>query len=97
MAFVLDASVTVTWAMADETHPMAIAAYHRLDSEMALVPLIWMYEVLNILLLDERRQRISIADSREFLTGLEQLPIEVDPAGAHPELTEIARRFRLTV
>lgn len=97
MPFVLDASVAITWAMPDETHPVATLAYNQLDLEQALVPPIWWYEVRNILLINERRQRISQADSTRFLRQLDELPIEVDGVLDRPNLPDLARQFRLTV
>jgi predicted nucleic acid-binding protein len=42
------------------------------------VPSIWPLEVINVLLVAERRKRISEADSVRFLTLLSQLPIVVE-------------------
>jgi predicted nucleic acid-binding protein len=97
MPFVLDASVTITWAMQDETHPIADAASRRLLLDQGLVPPIWWCEVRNILLINERRQRISQADSTRFLHELDELPIKMDGVLDRPNLPDLARQFRLTV
>jgi predicted nucleic acid-binding protein len=97
MAFVLDASVTVVWAMLDETHPVADLAFQRLDTEGALVPAIWWYEIRNILLVNERRQRISLADSTQFLDNLQDYPIEVQGILDHTTVAELARQYGLTI
>ena len=58
--FVLDASVTVAWCFADET-----TAYTETVLEMlatggdALAPAIWPFEVANVLVMAERRKRIT--------------------------------------
>ncbi len=97
MPFVLDASVTITWAMRDEEHPVADAAASRLKLEEALVPAIWWYEVRNILLVNERRKRISQTDSTQFFRDLDQLPIQADGAPDQSNLLRLARQYRLTV
>lgn len=97
MAFVLDASVTIVWAMLDETHPVAELAFQRLDTEGALVPAIWWYEIRNILLVNERRQRISLADSTQFLDNLQDYPIEVQGIPDHTTVAELARQYGLTI
>ncbi|WP_263353867.1 type II toxin-antitoxin system VapC family toxin [Acidicapsa acidisoli] len=97
MPYVLDASVTITWAMPDEEHPVATLAYAQLDFESAIVPPIWCYEVRNILLVNERRQRISQMDSTRFLRQLDQFSIETDNAPNHSNLLHLARQHRLTV
>ena len=38
MTFVLDASITLCWAFADEDHPLAAEALTRLETNEALVP-----------------------------------------------------------
>jgi predicted nucleic acid-binding protein len=97
MPFVLDASVTAVWAMRDEARPLADLAFHRLDEEIARVPGIWWYEIRNILRVNERRQRISISDSNQFLANLADYPIIVDPYSSHLDLLDLSRQFQLTV
>lgn len=41
MVFVLDASVAIAWAFADEEHPMAAAALALLRSDEGRVPSLW--------------------------------------------------------
>jgi predicted nucleic acid-binding protein len=60
------------------------------------VPAIWWYEVRNILLVNERRQRISQGDSSRFLRDLEDFPIEVAGVVEHKNLQEVARQYNLT-
>lgn len=97
MRFVLDASVTITWAMRDEDHPLAELAMAELSTGSALVPGIWWYEVRNILVMGERRDRISASDSMLFLRELAQFAIEVDHGLESSAVMELARKLRLTV
>jgi predicted nucleic acid-binding protein len=97
MPFVLDSSVTIVWAMDDESHPLADLAFLKQQSEGALVPAIWYYEVRNILVMNERRGRISSADSDQFLRQLTNLRIRQEPTASDGNLPDLARKFRLTV
>jgi predicted nucleic acid-binding protein len=97
MRFVLDASVTICWAMRDEDHPVADAAFLNLATGSAAVPGIWWYEVRNLLVMSERRQRISQADSVQFLDNIAQFAIQVDHGLDSSLVMELARNLRLTV
>lgn len=97
MRFVLDASVTMTWAMADEDHPLAHRALDLLRSGSTMVPAIWWYEVRNILVASERRGRISPDDSGKFLLALQQLAIAVEGPGNDTQTIALARQYNLSV
>jgi predicted nucleic acid-binding protein len=97
MRFVLDASVTITWAMRDEDHPLADLAFLALKSGSAIAPAIWWYEVRNILVLNERRNRISPEDSIRFLLNLAQLSIDVDFPHDSEEVINLSRKHGLSV
>ena len=58
MSNVLDASMTLTWLFEDEAAPSAVEAYARVQSEGAFAPQIWLFEVRNAFVLNERRERI---------------------------------------
>lgn len=96
MRFVLDASIAITWAMRDEDHPLADLAFLYIQSDSVVVPSIWWYELWNILVINERRNRISPSDSAQFLRDLQQFSIGVDfPNGTH--LMDLSRKHKLSV
>jgi len=98
--FVLDCSVTVAWAFDDEDAPRAAVVRDRLGEDLAVVPAIWALEVGNALLVAERRQRISRAESARFVEILRALPIDVDatPAlGTLGSLLSLARQTGVSV
>jgi predicted nucleic acid-binding protein len=97
MRFVLDASITITWALRDEDHPLADLALEALRSGSAVVPAIWWYEVRNVLVLNERRGRILPDDSSKFLLGLQELSIKIDFPGDGPEIVDLSRKYKLSV
>ncbi|GAA1056076.1 twitching motility protein PilT [Agromyces luteolus] len=76
-AFVLDASVALSWCFEDEARPESDALLHRLADGGAIVPVIWEYEVANVLAVAERRGRLSEAEVARRSTLLRSLPIHV--------------------
>jgi predicted nucleic acid-binding protein len=76
--FILDTSVAMAWCFEDEANPYADAVLDSLIDNAALAPSIWPLEVGNVLLVAERRKRISQSDSMRFLELLNSLPIKVE-------------------
>lgn len=97
MAFVLDASIALCWAFADEDHPVAAAALDHLETSEAKVPGVWWFEVRNSLVVNERRGRLSETETASFLRNLAQLSIHIDRDPAEASLLSLARQHRLTV
>jgi len=94
---VLDASIAGCWAFHDEDHPSADLALARLRTAEAVVPALWWFEVRNILVVNERRQRITEAETAVFLRDLARLPIAVDREPESSEVLRLARTHRLSV
>lgn len=88
-AFVLDASVTMAWCFEDEASDAAWGLLDRLGEDTALVPGIWSVEVANVLLVAERRRRLTRPQSRAFVTRLLALPILVEEAPPQRVLGEV--------
>ena len=80
--FVIDASVAMAWCFEDEASEATEAALDRLGDDHAVVPAIWPLEVANVLLVAERRGRLSEAQASRFLELLAQLPIDIDDSPA---------------
>ncbi|MGA9868065.1 MAG: type II toxin-antitoxin system VapC family toxin [Acetobacteraceae bacterium] len=97
MTFVLDASVTVAWALEDEESKEASAALALIRAGGASVPAVWYFEVRNTLLVNERRGRITQPATSAFLRELSSLPIVTDRAPKDAELLSLARLHRLTI
>ena len=77
-SFVVDNSVVMSWCFKDETNQYADAVLDYLLDATAFVPSVWPLEVMNVLLVAERKKRLSEADSVRFVTLLSQLPIIVE-------------------
>ena len=97
MAFVLDASVSACWAFTDEDHPVADVAFSSLQTEEAVVPALWWFEVRNILVVNERRGRIHEQETDFFLRALALLRIRIDREPEHAGVLGIARARGLSV
>jgi len=76
--FVLDTSVAMAWCFEDETNPYTDAVLDSLIDNAALAPSIWPLEVGNVLLVAERRNRMSQPESMRFLELLSSLPIRIE-------------------
>lgn len=77
---VLDASVTLAWAMAGEADTdLAVSVLRRVAEEGAVVPALWRLEVGNGLLMAERRKRIRSERVDSVWRQLAEQPIEIDP------------------
>lgn len=97
MAFVLDASIVLCWAFDDEDQPMATLALERLRQEQAWAPGIWWFEVRNVLLMGERRGRLTETHSLRFLHWLSRLEIHIDRDPDEALLQVHARTHKLTI
>ncbi len=97
--FVIDNSVVMSWCFKDEAGAYADAVLEKLTAARAVVPAIWSLEVVNVLLVAERKERLKQADSTRFLTLLLQLPIETEKEWfqeAMPDLLAVGRDLGLS-
>ena len=92
--------MAIAWAMQDESDPLVESVLLQVQAGAARVPMIWWYEVRNIIVINERRGRIQPAESDIFLRELLALRIRIDPLDIFDvsnRLPNLARRFSLTV
>jgi predicted nucleic acid-binding protein len=61
------------------------------------VPGLWWFEVRNILVVNERRRRITEAGTASFLQNLSQLRVRVDQSPDEGAVLRLARTHRLSV
>jgi predicted nucleic acid-binding protein len=102
LSVVIDASAALAWVF-DRENPKEAAIANELLASLsqnsALVPSLWHFEVANALLVGERRGIVSDAESTDFLTRLNALPIETDSADlglARIDTLRLARAHRLS-
>ena len=98
--FVLDASIVLTWCFPDEEGKKAEKISERIAlGDKPVVPAFWRHEVLNALLVGEKRKRLTSELVRAFIEDLERLPAEIDtpPAGTVFHSTrDLCRKHGLT-
>jgi predicted nucleic acid-binding protein len=97
MAFVLDASITACWAFDDEDHPDAGLTFDRMRAEEGVVPSLWWFEVRNILIVNERRRRITESGTASFLLNLSRLRLRIDRSPDENAVLRLARAHWLSV
>jgi predicted nucleic acid-binding protein len=97
MPFVVDASVVGSWLLPDENHPEALTALDRLKDDEAFVPSLLWFELRNLLLVNERRQRITASQTAVALNLLQELPLRFDSQPDSDTTLQLARAHKLTV
>lgn len=74
--------MTMSWCFSDETNAYADVVLGSMQDPhqkaVALVPSLWSLEVANVLLVAERRQRLTPAQTTRAVTLLQALPITID-------------------
>jgi predicted nucleic acid-binding protein len=76
---VLDASVVLTWCFPDEESQKATAISERIaEGDRVAVTAFWRHEILNALLVAERRRRLTRELSQAFIEDLNRWPVDVD-------------------
>ena len=99
MDFVIDNSIVMSWCFADEKSLYADSVLDRLSELTAVTPSIWPLELGNVLLVAERRKRMSETDSARFLALINDLPIITEqetPERMLKEVLALARKSSLS-
>ncbi len=100
--FVLDASVALAWCFPDEAESNLVAEKvieRLLRGDTAVATSFWPHEILNALLVGEKRKRITKALIQSFLDDLTALPVTLVSSSADAVFTRIhslARELDLT-
>jgi predicted nucleic acid-binding protein len=77
--FILDASIVLTWCFPDEEAQKALEISERIAvGDRVIVPAFLRHEILNALLVGERRKRLAPELTEHFLEDLDELPVDVD-------------------
>ena len=76
--------MTMAWLFEDESTQKSEQLLTRLGkTESALVPPLWTWEVSNVLVVAQRKKRITRAQASGFLEMLKVLPIGIDTKSIH--------------
>lgn len=94
---VLDASMALSFVLADEFTDRSQAALDVISRHGAVVPALWDYEVVNALHAASRRGRLTPAAHANAVRGLGGLPVERDSRPVDwLRLTSLAREHHLS-
>ena len=96
-ALVVDPSAILGVAMDDEEADFAGAVLDEIRRGGAWAPSIFWYELRNVLVVNERRGRVSKEQTAAFLAAVEELPIEIPRLPGEAVLLDLARKFGLSV
>ncbi|MGH7179923.1 MAG: type II toxin-antitoxin system VapC family toxin [Tepidisphaeraceae bacterium] len=95
----LDASIAGAWHVPGEHDDAAEHALRRTLASGAHVPAIWTLEIANLLLMAERRKRLSEADSARIFELLREMPIAIEAPPdimAAQKIARLAKQLGLT-
>lgn len=96
MSFVVDASIVAAWLLPDESNELAEQARLAMKSEDALAPDLLLHEIRNILVISERRNRVTADGAARLLAGLRKVPLIVVEMNDDPGILQLAREHRLS-
>jgi predicted nucleic acid-binding protein len=99
-SFVVDASVGFSWVHQNQATKETDTLLDEIASGgSAVVPSFWFLEMANVLLMAQRRNRLSAAQRRAALATLDALDLTVDeaaPKTAFYKISELAEKHGLT-
>ena len=79
----------MSWFFEDEADEYSDLVMDKLNIDGAVVPQIWTYEVVNALLVGERKKRLQRTQSLWILERLQKLPISIDDFKPNRVMSEI--------
>ena len=94
---VLDSSITMAWVLRDEQSAQADATLEQVTSIGGVAPALWWIEVRNVLVIAERRGRLTPEDTAVALQALDALGIHLDHTPDSASLFRLARTHGLSV
>lgn len=97
---VIDSSIAIAWCFPDERDTYSQSVLNALASRQAIVPDLWHLEVANTLIVGERRERSTQANTVTWLGFFNSLPIIVDEqtkAHTFGDTLSLAREHGLSV
>jgi len=94
----MDCSVSASWFLRDETNEEARKILTMVEDHELVVPPLWPIEMANVLVIAERKKRITAADAARVVELFLSLAIEVEGGGLQNirVLQLLAREYGLT-
>ena len=97
--FVLDCSVALAWCLTDEQSNYADKVLGLLTQQQAIVPNLWHLEVMNVLLMAQKRGRVteqSVAIILQTLNTANIITHKRDIAISDMDFVSFAKQYQLT-
>jgi predicted nucleic acid-binding protein len=96
LPIVIDSSVAASWAIPDEDSEAAREALELASAEGAMVPTIFWHELRNVLLVSERRGRMTLEETKNGIALVVGIAPQDGEIGSHETILALARKHRLT-
>lgn len=96
MSFVVDASIVAAWLLPDESNELAERARLAMISEDALAPDLLRHEIRNILVIADRRNRVTAEGVANLLARLRHVPLRVMDMKDDLQIVQLAKEHRLS-
>lgn len=94
---VIDCSFALPLFVAEDASSWAKRAFKEIGDAEIWVPALWLPEIVNALLVNERRKRLSAADREDALAAIELMPFHIDNLNCAPgALSQLALHHALT-
>ena len=97
---VLDASIALAWLFGEDAPPEVADLFDEANLRQLIVPPLWHLEVSNVLVIAERKGRITPAELARYVNDLRDLPIttaDMSPESIRTIVLALAQREGLTV
>ncbi|MCO5730663.1 type II toxin-antitoxin system VapC family toxin [Rhizobium sp. SSA_523] len=94
---IIDASIAAAWLLPDEDNPRGQLWLERVITNGAFVPVIWHYEVRNVLRICERRGRLGSLAMTKALETIATLPITTGNLNGWDQVMRLSARHNLTI
>ncbi len=86
----------MAWVLGDEQSARADASLEQVVEIGGIAPALWWVEVRNVLVMAERRGRLTQADTAAAVQALDALGIRLDHAPDNTSVLQLARTHSLT-
>ena len=96
---VLDASIALAWLFGEDSSPDVANLFDEANLRQLIVPPLWHLEVSNVLVIAERKGRITQDELARYVNDLRDLPIttaNISPEKIRNDILPLAQRERLT-
>jgi predicted nucleic acid-binding protein len=100
-SFIVDASVGFAWVYQGQATPETDHLLHEVTAgATVIVPALWFLEMSNVLLMAQRRHRLTAGERKAAMEKLTALQLTVDEEGtrnAFGKTSELADKYGLTI